>query len=295
MRVGVEGADGMPRIGAHVPSSDGYVEAVEREVAAGGDCGQFSLEDSDQWEVPAVDDREAERFRTALRDHDVEPWIVRGSDRINLATPHRETGLRSLRTVREELRVAGALGAAYYVIDPGDHTGTSREVGVANAVRRLAATDFDGETTILVENTRGEGGLLGTTVEELGEIVERSTTGPEDVGISLDTRSLYAAGYDVTTPDGLASVLDAVESSPGIEYLHALHLTDSGRPLGSHEDGPVPVGDGEIGAEGFATVVNHEWLRRLPMVVEPTDPDRAADAIGRVRGLVEVTPEPVDE
>lgn len=290
MWVGVERGGGMPRIGAHVSTSDGYPEAVERQVAAGGTCGQFHLGAPDRWEADRIPDSEARRFRAAMDENDIAPWVVRGSDPIDLATPDEEVGMRSLRTVQSELRVADALGVDYYVVSPGDHDGTTRKVGIANAVRRLSAVDHDGETTVLLENTAGRGTSLGAEVEELAEVVERSSP-HTDAGLCLDTCSLYAAGYDLGRSGGLRGVLDAVESTVGIEHLRCLHLTDSRDPLGSHRDRPEHVGEGEIGEAGFERLVNHGWLRDLPMVVEPPDPGRITRDIATLRGLVVAAPE----
>lgn len=275
----------MPRLGAHVPSSDGYARAVEREVEAGGTCGQFSLEPSDGWEVDPVDDERAQGFRTTLSETDVHPWIVRARDPIDLATPDRDVGMRSMRTVQDELALADRLGAAHYVVTPGTHDGTTRKEGIANVVRRLSAVDHDGETTILLENAAGEGSTLGADVGDLADIVDRATKESEEVGLCLDTCSLHAAGYDLRTADGLNEVLDTVESTVGIEHLRCLHLNDSEAAVGSHRDRPAHVGEGRIGESGFERVVNHQWLRDLPMVVEPPDPGRITRDLATVRGL----------
>lgn len=282
----------MPRIGAHVSSSGGYARAVDREVAVGGTCGQFSLERSNGPEPDPVREEDVRAFRDGVDETGVRPWVVRAGDAVDLATPDREAGLRSLQTMQTELRVANLLGVSYYVVAPGEYEGTTREVGTANVARRLSAVEDHGETTVLLENAVGGGTTLGADLGILTSILERSTKSLGDVGLCLDTCSLYAAGYDVATRDGFLEVLDAVESTVGIEHVRCLHFNDSPHPVGSHREGRASVGQGNIGEAGFERMLNHEWFRATPILVEPPDSGSRTRDVATLRGLVADAHEP---
>ena len=58
----------------------------------------------------------------------------------------------------------------------------------------------------------------------------------------------------------------------GLEKLKAIHLNDSMNPLGSHKDRHQKLGEGTLGLEALARIVNHPALRDLPFYLEtPND------------------------
>jgi deoxyribonuclease IV len=88
------------------------------------------------------------------------------------------------------------------------------------------------------------------------------------VGVCLDSCHLFAAGWDLRTADGLAAMLREFNRTVGVERLHAFHLNDSQGALGSRLDRHANIGQGRIGRAGFAALVNHPRLRRLPGFIE---------------------------
>ncbi|MFB6094104.1 MAG: deoxyribonuclease IV, partial [Halanaeroarchaeum sp.] len=237
----------MFRIGAHVSISGGLEKAVERELDVGGNCGQIFVGSPRGWAVSEVDEDDAEAFATASDEADVGPWIVHGTYLINLATPKDDLARRSIETVQAELDAAAALGIPYYVFHPGAHTGAGEETGIENVGERLSELDVPEDVTLLLENTAGKGTTVGATVADLDAMVAAADQGYDDLGICLDTCHLYAAGYDFTTEEGMASMIEEVEDTVGVENVHYLHLNDSRHPLGSEKDEHEHLGEGEIG------------------------------------------------
>ena len=57
-------------------------------------------------------------------------------------------------------------------------------------------------------------------------------------------------------------------------------------PLGSRKDRHQKIGEGAIGLEAFARIINHPALRELPFVLEtPNDNAGYAEEIRVLRGL----------
>jgi deoxyribonuclease-4 len=249
------------------------VDAVEREVELGGNCGQIFVGSPRGWAVSEVDPDEAEAFQTASADADVAPWSTHGTYLINLATPKDDLGRKSLDCVQAELDACSALEVPYYVFHPGSHTGAGREQGVANIAERIGELDIPENVMLLLENTAGKGTTMGVDFAELDAMVEQSDYGYDDVGVCLDTCHLYAAGYDFTTEAGMQDLVDELDATVGIENVHYLHLNDSKHPLGSEKDEHAHIGLGEIGEAGFRHFINHDALRDLPMVLETPEED----------------------
>jgi deoxyribonuclease-4 len=114
---------------------------------------------------------------------------------------------------------------------------------------------------------------------------------PERVGVCLDTCHLYAAGYDLATPRGYEKTMRDFGRIVGFAKLKAIHLNDSKRELGSRVDRHARTGQGFLGRDTFARIVNDRRLRGLPVVVETPGPlAEWKKEIARLRALVRPRP-----
>jgi deoxyribonuclease-4 len=125
---------------------------------------------------------------------------------------------------------------------------------------------------LLLEGSAG--GSLGGTFEQLGEIL-KEVGDRRRLGVCLDTAHLFAAGWDLRTPAGVAAVVDACDRSIGIRRLRALHLNDTKAELGSHIDRHQNIGEGAIGRAGFRAILAHPALRPLAGFIETPGFDHA--------------------
>ena len=86
------------------------------------------------------------------------------------------------------------------------------------------------------------------------------------MGVCLDTCHVSDAGYDVAGDlDGVLTEFDRVV---GLHRLKALHLNDSLMPFASRKDRHARIGEGTIGLEAIARIINHPALRHLPFYLE---------------------------
>jgi deoxyribonuclease-4 len=79
----------------------------------------------------------------------------------------------------------------------------------------------------------------------------------------------------------------------GLEHLHAIHLNDSMRELGSQVDRHEHIGEGNIGLEAFGLLVNDPRLRHIPMILETpkgTDLKEDVENLARLKSLVQHHP-----
>ena len=172
---------------------------------------------------------------------------------------------------------------------PGAHTGAGVETGVANVADRISELDIPDETMLLLENTAGKGTTVGQDLDSLAAMVEESTYGYDDVGVCLDSCHLWAAGHDFSTPADAEDLVAEIDETFGLDNLAYLHLNDSKHPFGSEKDEHAHIGEGEIGDEPFAALINHDDLRDLPMVLETPVGDEKGYAwnIEKIRSLRE--------
>jgi deoxyribonuclease-4 len=278
----------MFRIGAHVSISDGLDAAVKSQVELDGTCGQLFVGSPRTWAVSEMTDEDAEAFGAAVEENEVRPWICHGTYLINFATPKDDLAAKSLDCVQAELDACAALDIPYYTFHPGAHTGSGADAGVGRVADRLSALDVPEETMVLLENTAGKGTTVGQDFDQLARMMTESDLDRDEVGVCLDSCHLFAAGHDFSA-DGIDDTIAALEGEFDLDRVHYLHLNDSKHPFGSEKDEHAHIGEGEIGAEPFRTLINHDAFRDLPMVLETPVEDGKGYAwnIERVKELRE--------
>jgi deoxyribonuclease-4 len=244
--------------------------AVERAVATGCDALQIFTSSPSQWRPRPLPDAEVSAFRAQATAAGIEPIVAHASYLINLASPSPTLRRRSAAALREELHRADRLGLTAVILHPGAHTTTSRENGlqyVAEGLGEVLEGRGTREAALLLEHTAGQGTVLGHRFEELRSILDQLDTA-HPVGICLDTCHLVGAGYDIISTDGYRRVFEEFDAIIGLGRLHAFHLNDSKKPLGSRLDRHEHLGRGQIGLEPFRRLVRDERFADVPMLLE---------------------------
>lgn len=217
------------------------------------------------------------------------PVVVHIPYLINPASPDERFWRDCVAAFAEDLARADELGAEYLVIHPGSHKGAGLEEGitrVGEALRRVHE-GYQGRTMVLLENTAGSGHTVGRTFEELERIAEASGVA-DRLGLCFDTAHAFAAGYPVTTPEGLRATMAEIARRFGKSALRVVHANDSAAPQGSNKDRHADIGKGHIGEKGFEVILSDPSLAPLPFVLEtpvkkdPEDDLRNLAAIRRI-------------
>ena len=260
--------DGL-RVGAHTSIAGGVQNAVEEQLEYGGNCGQIFSSSPQVWAGPSIDDADAAEFRELTAEHGVGPWVIHTSYLVNLCTPKEGLREKSLASMQEEVDTADRLGIPYVNVHLGAHTGAGVEGGLENAVSVLDDIDVPNDVTIVVESDAGSGTKLGGQFWHLGQVCDESR---HDLEVCVDTAHAWAAGYDLSTPEGIEETVEEFDSEVGLDRLACFHLNDSKHGRGTNKDEHAHVGLGEIGEEGMRAAVNHPELQDVPFVLEtPTE------------------------
>jgi deoxyribonuclease-4 len=265
----------MPRFGAHLSIAGGVDRAVDRAALLRCECLQLFVKSPSQWRFAALQDATVERFRASAARAGLRPLVGHASYLVNLASPDPSLWERSRRCVLQEWDRAARLGLDYLVLHPGAHMGSGAPAGIqriARALDWLHRQRFDRLTRILLETTAGAGTVLGGTLEELRAILAASACA-DRLGVALDTCHLFAAGYDLRTPEALHATLGRLDAAVGLERVAVVHANDSKGGLGSGLDRHEHIGRGQIGREGFRLLVNHPALEALPFILETPKED----------------------
>ncbi len=268
-------------LGAHCSASGGLHKAIERVVALDGTALQIFTRNQRQCNPAPLSQEETKAFAHAWQTWGNHPVLSHGSYLINLASPEKSQLQRSIQALAHELERCTLLGIPYLVLHPGSHKGQGTEAGIRTCAAALdqameKALDHYGQSKsvqVLLETTAGQGTGLGSSFEELARIIECSLY-PERIAICLDTGHVFAAGYDLRSPEKYARSIDSLEEIIGLERLKAIHLNDSKTSLGSRVDRHEHIGKGQLGLEAFSLLMQDDRLSRMPMLIEtPKDKD----------------------
>jgi deoxyribonuclease-4 len=284
------------RLGAHESIAGGLVNAFDRGHTATCEAIQIFTKSNRQWKAKPLSEEEvaAWRERQAAEEEagGIFPVVAHTSYLINVASPKEDVWLKSVDALKIEVERCEMLGIPYLALHPGSHLKAGEEAGLANVARALSQLHAETpgvETMICLEQMAGQGTNLGTTFEQLAWLLDHTDQG-ERLGICLDSCHLYAAGYDVRTPEGYAETIDDLDRIVGLERLKVVHLNDSLHELGSRRDRHTHIGEGTIGLEGFRNFVNDPRLSDLPGLLETDKSDDLHEDIenlARLRSLIE--------
>jgi deoxyribonuclease-4 len=256
------------RIGAHVSTEGGLVKAVERAQGLGAETVQIFASAPQSWRKKEYSTDEAQAFQEKAAQADVRPVFIHGVYLINLATGD-PTGLeRSIDSLTWSLDVCRQIGVRGTIFHLGSHRGAGFEAvlpQVVSAVQRVLEGS-PGDTWLILENSAGMGGSVGSHFSELG-IIMRQAANPR-VKVCLDTQHAFAAGYDVATKQGLEATLAEFDEQVGLANLVAIHANDSKIGLGGGVDRHENIGEGLIGREGFKVIMAHPAFRETPFLLE---------------------------
>jgi deoxyribonuclease IV len=212
----------------------------------------------------------AETFRQTQEEIGLEKIMCHDSYLINLGSPKPEQLERSRHAFKEEIKRCHQLEIDLLNFHPGAATGSSVDQCLDTIIESLKSCEKlceSGKTRLLLETTAGQGSSVGHEFEHLSTIID-GVKGYVPIGVCIDTCHIFAAGYDIRTPDAWEITLQEFDSVIGLQHLYAFHLNDSMKPFDSRRDRHAHLGEGEIGLEAFRFIMQHPILREIPKYLE---------------------------
>ncbi len=255
-------------VGAHVSTAGGLVNAHERGVERGCEAIQVFNQSPRQWRPTRWKEPDVAAFLELIEVSPICSVTIHAVYLINPATKDKEMRRKSTDSLVHALSMGDEIGADGVVLHPGSTVGEPHEEAlprVGEMVRH--ALDETDSCPLLLEDTAGAGNTLGRSFEELAELIELSG-GHKRIGLCLDSCHMLASGFDITTADKLAGVVDDCEKTIGKGRVRCLHVNDSQTPLGSNRDRHAIPGEGELGARGCAAFLSEPRFEGLPALFE---------------------------
>ena len=188
---------------------------------------------------------------------------------INICSPEPETLHKSITALTVELQRCSQLGVRDLVLHPGARKTANLTQTIQQAARAInqALSQTPPNTRILLETMAGQGSSVGSSFEELAQILEL-VHDQDRIGICLDTCHIFASGINFSTPESYKLLWENFDKIIGRAKLGAIHLNDSLRELGSRVDRHEQIGLGKVGLEGFRLIMNDPGLLDIPKILE---------------------------
>lgn len=260
-------------IGAHTSIAGGVHKALYEGQSIGANTIQMFTANQKRWDNKDLTAEAIQLWEKAQEETGITTVMSHDSYLINLGSPDPELREKSFIAFQRELQRCHQLNITYLNFHPGAATTASTEEcleQIVKSLERLAPIAEQGETTLLLETTAGQGSSVGHRFEHLAYILEK-TKGKLRLGVCIDTCHIFAAGYDIRTKEGWFTVLQEFDRTIGRHYLQAFHINDSKCPFGSRKDRHASLGAGEMGIDCFKALMEIKELQTIPKYLETPD------------------------
>lgn len=277
----------MPQIGYHTSTAGGYQNAITNAKKLNLDTFQMFLGSPRTWAYRELLEEEIEQFQILRKQHNYHNPIVHLNYLANPSTPDSDIELRNkvINVFSTEVERADILDIPYIVFHAGSHKGKGIDMAI-DQIAKLANSIADKEhkVQLLIETSAGSKNSVASKFSEIAQLTEQldDTT---KFGVCLDTCHVFAAGYDLRTEEAVKNTVDEFDDIIGLKYLKVIHCNDSKGIIGDGKDRHEHIGKGEIGIEGFRTLLNDKRLKNLPFILE-TPSKGVKDDIQALRAIL---------
>ena len=257
-------------LGAHTSISGGVSKAVDLAERLGFNAMQIFTKNSNRWFQKKLDEKEINSFRTKLEVSNIKFVVSHDSYLINLCATKKAILEKSRKAFLDELERCEQLGIPHLNFHPGAHLGEGERDGIKRIAESLnmAHEKTKGfKVSSMLETTAGQGTTIGYRFEQLRKIIDL-VEDKSRMTVCIDTAHIFAAGYNIKSPDSYTKVIKEFNEIIGLEKLKCLHMNDSKKELGSRVDRHEHIGKGFIGKEGFKNIMKDRKLQKVPKILE---------------------------
>jgi deoxyribonuclease-4 len=258
------------KLGAHTSIAGGLTRAFEEGEEIKADVIQIFSKNQRQWIGKDYSQKDLAAFHQKRTASKIDAVMIHTSYLINLASDNPETLTKSIDALVDELHRAHMLQIPFVVLHPGSHLGKGEAEGItaiAQNLRLVFERAENDDVTVLLEITAGQGTNLGYRYEHLRDIIDQCDY-TQQTAVCLDTCHMFAAGYDIRTPEAWDNAITDFDKVIGLDKLKGFHFNDSKHPLGSKKDRHERIGQGDIGESGFRSILQDKRVNHLPMILE---------------------------
>lgn len=256
-------------IGAHVSAAGGLCNAIANARAIRADAFQIFGSSPRQWHVRDILNDEVEMFRATVKQAGMGPIVFHAPYLVNLGSPDSTLRKKSEDVLSKNYQNAQRLdisGVIFHIGSRRDLPWTEAKKYVAQSLQRIFS-HVPGKSYLAIENSAGGGNTIGSTLEEIAEIIREVRD--KRLKFCYDTAHGLASGIiSGYTPETVSDLFFRINRVVGKGRLAAVHLNDSKTPYCSNSDRHENIGEGHIGMEGIRAFVQNKDFQKVPWYLE---------------------------
>lgn len=257
-----------PLIGAHVSAAGGLEKVFARAEEIGAEAIQMFGSSPRQWAVVLPSLETTKKFKDAHAHSRVQQVFLHAPYLVNIGHPDRDMRAKSITALAGHLEICRRLGADGLIFHIGSGKGVLREEARRTVVESMRSVlERVSDAQLVIENSAGEGDKIGSTSEEIAQLI--ALVGSKRVGVCIDTAHAFASGViDEYTPEKVRALFDVFQKTFGFSRLAAFHVNDSKVPSGAKKDRHENIGEGYIGINGFRAFMNEPRIKNRTLLLE---------------------------
>jgi deoxyribonuclease-4 len=186
----------MLNIGCHLSSSKGFTHMGEQALSINANTFQFFTRNPRGSKAKDIDDNDVKGLLKIMDENKFAPVLGHAPYTLNPGSANQRTREFALEVLKADLVRMEYLPNNLYNFHPGSHVGQGIEKGIeliSEALNLILTADQT--TMVLIETMSGKGSEIGSTFEEIKEIIKKVKL-DDKIGVCLDTCHIYDAGYD---------------------------------------------------------------------------------------------------
>lgn len=264
----------MKYFGAHVSAQAGVSQAPVNAHLIGAKSFALFTRNPSRWTSPALKETEIDAFKLNCETYGYTPDVILPHDSylINLGSPDAEKLEKSRAAFLDEMKRCEQLGLKLLNFHPGSHLKLIETDACLDLIAESINIVLDKTSGVkaVIENTAGQGSNLGYTFEQIARIIDH-VEDKSRVGVCIDSCHAFAAGYDLSTPEGYEKTWKTFDDVIGFRYLSGMHLNDTKKGLGSKVDRHESLGKGMLGSGFFRLLAADSRMNGIPLILETPD------------------------
>lgn len=272
--------------GAHVSIAKGIWNAPGNAAKIGCEVFQIFTRSPQGGSVPPITEKIAVRFKEECKKYNQKEWYVHAPYFINFASANPRIRHGSPNIIRQELERSSLIGARYLMAHLGSYKDLGSVEGFKALISGLKTTleGYEGSTEFLIELSAGAGSAIGSTFEDLAEIIFHKDLEKFNIGVCYDTEHTFASGYDIRTKETVEQTMKHFDKTIGLKKLKMFHCNDSKIEFGGKKDRHEHIGEGYIGLDGFKALLGYKKLEKINFIAE-TEHDKIVQDLETLKSI----------
>ena len=267
-------------MGFHVSITGSLSNSINNAEEIGCTAFQIFTRNPRGWTPKPLEMKDVEEFKRKIKNSPIDKKnvVVHMPYLPNFAAPNSEAYDKSKKVLSEEIIRCYLLDIPYLILHLGSHLGFGKKNGIKQIVNacNFALDNFNSyyrrhlHLNILIENSAGQKNSLGSTFDEIKDILDELND--KKFGVCFDTCHAFASGYDLRTSGKVIETMNNFNEIINIENLKVLHLNDSKGEINQNRDRHQHIGLGSIGKKGMAEFLKDKYFQNIPIIMEtPND------------------------